>query len=76
MSHDVILPKLSFSMNDGIIAEWLVEDGGQVEEGQPLLALESDKSTIEVEAPATGRLKIIGQRGETYDVGTVLAQIL
>ena len=75
MATDILLPKLGFSMNEGQIAEWLAADGDTVKEGQPLYALEADKSTNEVEAPASGVLRIIGQVGETYDVGTVLGKI-
>ncbi|MEI4509439.1 biotin/lipoyl-containing protein [Sphingopyxis sp. CCNWLW253] len=75
MAFEVILPKVGFSMNDGVLAEWLVEDGGQAVEGQPLYAFESEKSTQEVDSPATGKLKIVGQIGETYEVGAVLAII-
>ena len=75
MSVDVLLPKLGFSMNEGMLSEWLVPDGGQAVEGQPLYALESEKSTQEVESPATGTLKIIAEIGETYEVGTLLATI-
>lgn len=76
MATEVILPKLGFSMNEGTLSEWLVADGAEVKEGQPLFALESDKSTQEVEAPASGTLKIIKQTGETYEVGTILAEIV
>jgi pyruvate/2-oxoglutarate dehydrogenase complex dihydrolipoamide acyltransferase (E2) component len=62
-------------MNEGVLAEWLVEDGAQVTEGQPLYSLESDKSTNEVDSPASGTLKIVGVIGETYEVGTVIAEI-
>ncbi len=75
MATEVLLPKLGFSMNEGTLTEWLVPDGGQAVEGQPLYALESDKSTNEVESPATGTLKILKETGETYEVGTVLAVI-
>ena len=75
MAIEVILPKLGFSMNEGTLAEWLVADGGAVKEGEPLFALESDKSTQEVDAPASGTLKILKQPGETYEVGTVLGEI-
>ncbi len=76
MAFQVTVPKIGFSMNEGILSEWLVEDGAQVTEGQPLYALESDKSTNEVESPATGTLKIIGEIGETYEVGVVIAEIV
>lgn len=75
MTFQVTLPKIGFSMNEGTLSEWLVEDGAQVTEGQPLYSLESDKSTNEVDSPATGTLKIIGEIGETYEVGTVIAEI-
>lgn len=75
MAFEVLLPKIGFSMTEGVLAEWLVEDGAQAVEGQPLFALESDKSTQEVDSPATGKLKIIAQTGETYEVGALLATI-
>ena len=76
MSTEILLPKLGFSMNEGTLAEWLVADGAQVTAGETLFALESDKSTQEVEAPATGTLRIFKQIGETYPVGTVLGEIV
>jgi pyruvate/2-oxoglutarate dehydrogenase complex dihydrolipoamide acyltransferase (E2) component len=75
MATDILLPKIGFSMNEGVLAEWLAEDGAQVKEGQPLFSLESDKSTNEVESPATGKLKIIAKPGETYEVGAILGTI-
>lgn len=75
MAFQVTVPKIGFSMNEGILSEWLVEDGAQVTEGQPLYSIESDKSINEVESPATGTLKIIGELGETYEVGTLIAEI-
>jgi pyruvate/2-oxoglutarate dehydrogenase complex dihydrolipoamide acyltransferase (E2) component len=75
MATEVLLPKIGFSMTEGVLAEWLVADGENAVEGQPLYALESDKSTNEVESPATGKLKILKPVGETYEVGTVLGII-
>ena len=75
MAVEILLPKIGFSMNEGQIAEWLVADGAAVKEGDPLFSLEADKSTNEVEAPATGTLKIVAAVGETYEVGTVLGYI-
>ncbi|MDB5583894.1 MAG: dihydrolipoamide acyltransferase [Bradyrhizobium sp.] len=75
MTVQVLLPKIGFSMNEGELVEWLVPDGGQAVEGEPLYALESDKSTNEIESPATGTLRIIAAIGETYEVGTLLAEI-
>lgn len=75
MSFEIILPKLGFSMSEGQLAEWMVADGGTVVEGETLFAVESDKSINEIEAPASGTLKILKPAGETYDVGTVLGVI-
>lgn len=75
MAFEVLLPKIGFSMTEGLLAEWLVDDGADVVEGMPLYALESDKSTQEVECPANGKLRILKEIGETYDVGTILATI-
>ncbi len=75
MATDILLPKLGFSMTEAQIAEWLAADGAQVSEGDPLYLLEADKSTNEVEAPASGTLRILSEVGETYEVGTVLGRI-
>ena len=75
MATEILLPKLGFSMSEGELVEWLVADGGAVTEGEPLFSLESDKSTNEVEAPASGTLRIMKPVGESYEVGTVLGLI-
>lgn len=75
MAVDLTLPKLGFSMTEGILAEWVVSDGDQVIEGQFIYALESDKSIQEVESPAAGTIRITGAAGETYQVGDVLGTI-
>jgi pyruvate/2-oxoglutarate dehydrogenase complex dihydrolipoamide acyltransferase (E2) component len=76
MSTPILLPKLGFSMDEGTLAEWLVQDGAHVEKGQPLYSLESDKSVNEVEAPASGIVRIKAATGETYKVGTELGEIV
>lgn len=75
MATEVLLPKIGFSMNEGKLVSWLVAEGGQAIEGQPLYEIESEKATQEVEAPASGTLRIKAAEGETYEVGTVLAVI-
>ena len=76
MTTQVLLPKLGFSMNEGVLSQWFAADGAAVKEGEPLYALESEKSVQEIESPASGTLKIMAQPGESYLVGTVLAEIL
>jgi len=75
MATEVVLPKIGFAMTEGQITEWLVQDGQPVTEGQPLFTLEADKSANEVEAPATGTLRILKPAGEIYEVGVVIGHI-
>lgn len=75
MATEIILPKIGFSMTEGVLSEWLVADGATVTEGQPIFTLESDKSTNEVESPAAGVIKITGVPGETYEVGAIIGTI-
>jgi pyruvate/2-oxoglutarate dehydrogenase complex dihydrolipoamide acyltransferase (E2) component len=75
MATEIILPQLGFAMTEGDLAEWLAADGQSVSEGQKLFLLEAEKSANEVEAPATGTLRILKPAGETYPVGTVLGII-
>ena len=75
MATEVVLPKIGFAMTEGQITEWLVEDGQAVTEGQPLFTLEADKSANEVEAPASGTLRILQPAGSIYEVGTIIGSI-
>jgi len=76
MSTEIRIPQIGFSTQEGKLVEFLVADGGRVEAGAPLYTLELDKSVQEVEAPASGTLKICVPVGETYAVGTLIAEIL
>lgn len=75
MSTEIRIPKLGMTMEEGILAEWLVADGNSVEKGAPLYSLETDKSVQEVDAPASGTLRAIGQPGETYPIGELIGRI-
>jgi len=75
MSTEISLPKIGFSMIEGQLNEWLVADGDEVSEGQPIYLLESEKAVQEVEAPASGILRIKAAPGETYQVGDILGEI-
>jgi pyruvate/2-oxoglutarate dehydrogenase complex dihydrolipoamide acyltransferase (E2) component len=75
MATQIVLPKLGFAVNEGTVTEWLVADGGAVREGQTLYLLESDKSLQEIEAPASGTLRIWQPAGATYEAGTILGEI-
>lgn len=75
MATEVIFPKLGFSMTEGEISEWMYGEGDEVKEGECLFVLEADKSTNEVEAPASGKLTIQVPEGQTIQVGTVVGLI-
>lgn len=75
MSTSLTIPKLQMSATEGTLAEWLVDDGTIVEEGQPIYSLETDKSVQEIEAPASGKLTQKMAAGETYPVGTEIGEI-
>jgi pyruvate/2-oxoglutarate dehydrogenase complex dihydrolipoamide acyltransferase (E2) component len=75
MAVEIILPKIGFSTVAGKLSEWLLQDGSSVSAGAPLYAVEFDKSIQEVEAPASGKLKILKPANETYEVGTVIGVI-
>jgi pyruvate/2-oxoglutarate dehydrogenase complex dihydrolipoamide acyltransferase (E2) component len=76
MAVEIRLQKLAFSMDEGVLQEWLAEDGAAVSEGQPLYLLENEKSAHEVEAPASGTLRIlVHPSDEALPVGTVLGTI-
>jgi pyruvate/2-oxoglutarate dehydrogenase complex dihydrolipoamide acyltransferase (E2) component len=75
MTTQIKIPKIGTAMVEGILTEWLVTDGDTVEAGAVIYSLETDKATNEIEAPVGGTIKLIGEEGETYDVGTVIAEI-
>jgi pyruvate/2-oxoglutarate dehydrogenase complex dihydrolipoamide acyltransferase (E2) component len=70
------IPKAAVSMQEGVLAAWLVPDGATVTEGQPLYTLEIEKSTMDVESPAAGVLRQTGVAGTAYPVGEVIGEIL
>ena len=57
MSVPINIPKLGVSMTEGTLVEWLVADGDEVSEGQPLYVVETDKVENEVEATAAGTVR-------------------
>lgn len=70
------LHKMSPSMTEGIVVEWLAREGDVVREGEPILQVETDKAVVDVPAAAGGVLQRIAvKKGERVPVGTVLAVI-
>ncbi len=76
MPVEVIMPKVDMDMANGIIAQWHAKEGDTVVEGEPLFDIETDKSNMEVEAPASGVLRqVAASNGDTVDIGVCIAQI-
>jgi len=69
------IPKLGMAMTEGTLVQWAVADGDAVAVGQTLYLLETDKVENEVESPAAGTIRLVAAEGETYPVGTVVAEI-
>jgi pyruvate/2-oxoglutarate dehydrogenase complex dihydrolipoamide acyltransferase (E2) component len=72
---EINIPKLGVAMTEGTLVEWAVPDGSAVEAGQVIYTLETDKVENEMEAPVAGILRHHGEEGETYPVGTLIAEI-
>ena len=73
---NVVMPKLGLTMKDGRIVKWLKTEGETIEQGKPLLEIETEKITAEVEAPASGVLrKILASEDSIVSVGELIAII-
>lgn len=76
MAHKVIMPKQGLQMTEGTIMRWIVPEGGDAVEGKPLFEMETDKLTIEMDAPATGKLlKIVQPEGAVVPITEIIAVI-
>lgn len=75
MKTEVKIPEIGESITQGIIAAWLKGAGDEVQEGEDLFELETDKATLAVPSPASGILSVRAQEGEEVTVGQVVAEI-
>jgi len=77
MAKSVIMPALGMAQETGVLVNWLKRDGEAVTKGEPLMEVETDKATVEIEAPASGFLGgILAQPGDVIPVGQTIAWIL
>jgi pyruvate dehydrogenase E2 component (dihydrolipoamide acetyltransferase) len=72
---DVVMPRLSDSMEEGTILKWLKAEGDEIARGDELVEIETDKATMTYEADTAGTLSIVAQEGETLPIGEVIARI-
>ena len=76
MATDVLMPRLSDSMEEGTVLKWLVEKGGEVRRGAPLVEIETDKANMTYEADTDGVLvEVLAEEGDTLEVGQPIARI-
>jgi pyruvate dehydrogenase E2 component (dihydrolipoamide acetyltransferase) len=72
---EIVMPRLSDSMEEGTILKWLKSDGDAVSRGEPLAEIETDKATLTYESDAAGVLTIVAPAGETLPIGSVIARL-
>ncbi len=76
MAVQIHVPELGESVTDATVGKWLKSEGDQVEAGEPLVELETDKINFEVEAEEAGVLESIAKgEGDTVNVGEVIGTI-
>ena len=72
---DVVMPRLSDTMEEGTILRWLVADGEAVRRGQEIVEIETDKATMTYESDLDGVLHIVASEGDTLPVGALIATV-
>jgi len=72
---DVVMPRLSDTMEEGTILRWLKHDGDPVARGEELVEIETDKASMTYESDREGRLQTVAREGDTLAVGELIARI-
>jgi pyruvate dehydrogenase E2 component (dihydrolipoamide acetyltransferase) len=72
---DIVMPRLSDTMEEGTILRWLIADGAPVRRGQELVEIETDKATMTYESDLDGVLRIVAAEGDTLAVGALIARV-
>ncbi len=76
MAYEFKLPDLGEGLTEGEVARWLVAEGQEVAEDEPLVEIQTDKTTVEIPSPAAGVVsQILVEEGKVVPVGTVLVVI-
>jgi pyruvate dehydrogenase E2 component (dihydrolipoamide acetyltransferase) len=72
---EIVMPRLSDTMEEGTILRWLKHDGEQIQRGEELVEIETDKAAMTYESDSEGTLQTIAREGDTLAVGAPIAQI-
>jgi pyruvate dehydrogenase E2 component (dihydrolipoamide acetyltransferase) len=76
MATELKVPTLGMDMEEATIVRWLVEEGAEVKKGDPVLEIDTDKTSFEIEAPSDGAIHALrGEAGDTLPVGATLAYV-
>lgn len=75
MASELRIPKIGMSATELSLNEWMFGDGEQVAAGDVVCTVETDKTTVEIEAPEAGTLRVLAPDGESYAIGTLIGRI-
>ncbi|MEP3422658.1 MAG: lipoyl domain-containing protein [Erythrobacter sp.] len=75
MAEEIRIPKLGMSATEVTLSEWMFADGEEVATGDIIYTAETDKTTVEIEAQASGVIHPTGEEGVKYKVGDVVGTI-
>lgn len=75
MAEEIRIPKLGMSATEVTLSEWMFGDGEQVAKGDIIYTAETDKTTVEIEAQASGIIRPTGEEGRKYKVGDLIGTI-
>jgi pyruvate dehydrogenase E2 component (dihydrolipoyllysine-residue acetyltransferase) len=76
MATELKVPTLGMDMEEATIVRWLVEEGAEVKKGDPVLEIDTDKTSFEIEAPSDGAIHALrGEAGDILPVGATLAYV-
>jgi pyruvate dehydrogenase E2 component (dihydrolipoamide acetyltransferase) len=72
---DIVMPRLSDTMEEGTILRWLKQDGEEVHRGEELVEIETDKAAMTYESDQDGTLQTVAAEGDTLPVGELIARV-
>jgi pyruvate dehydrogenase E2 component (dihydrolipoamide acetyltransferase) len=76
MAAEITMPRLSDSMEEGTIIKWLVSEGDEIQRGQEIAEIETDKANMTFESDAAGTvLELVASEGDTLQIGEVIARV-
>ncbi|MBL0914422.1 MAG: dihydrolipoamide acyltransferase [Sphingopyxis sp.] len=75
MAEELRIPKIGMSATEMTLNEWMFGDGERVEVGDIIYTVETDQTTVEIEAQVAGTIRPTGVEGEGYPVGALVGTI-